>query len=240
MDEQLFAGYLLHFGLTRQEALVYQKLLLKGKQTGYEVAKEAGISRSNAYSSLAGLVEKGAAYLVEESAKRYIPVRLEEFCENCIRRMKAEEEWMVRNLPEGQVDEEGYITIEGEANIRDKVKNLIVSAKERVYLSCAVQVLGEFQNELKQLASEEKKVVIITDGPFGMDGARVYLTEDKGKQIGLITDSKYVLSGEYGKGSMNTCLYSGQNNFVLVFKTALANEIKLIEICRGEEGRKQS
>lgn len=237
MDEQLFAGYLLHFGLTRQEALVYQKLLLKGKQTGYEVAKEAGISRSNAYSSLAGLVEKGAAYLVEESAKRYIPVRLEEFCENCIRRMKAEEEWMVRNLPEGQVDEEGYITIEGEANIRDKVKNLIASAKERVYLSCAVQVLGEFQNELKQLASEEKKVVIITDGPFGMDGVRVYLTEDKGKQIGLITDSKYVLSGEYGKGSMNTCLYSGQNNFVLVFKTALANEIKLIEICRGEEGR---
>ena len=144
---------------------------------------------------------------------------------------------MVRNLPEGQVDEEGYITIEGEANIRDKVKNLIASAKERVYLSCAVQVLGEFQNELKQLASEEKKVVIITDGLFGMDGARVYLTEDKGKQIGLITDSKYVLSGEYGKGSMNTCLYSGQNNFVLVFKTALANEIKLIEICRGEEGR---
>ena len=237
MDEQLFAGYLLHFGLTRQEALVYQKLLLKGKQTGYEVAKEAGISRSNAYSSLAGLVEKGAAYLVEESAKRYIPVRLEEFCENCIRRMKAEEEWMVRNLPEGQVDEEGYITIEGEANIRDKVKNLITSAKERVYLSCAVQVLGEFQNELKQLASEEKKVVIITDGPFGMDGARVYLTEDKGKQIGLITDSKYVLSGEYGKGSMNTCLYSGQNNFVMVFKTALANEIQLIEIRKGENQR---
>lgn len=135
MDEQLFAEYLLHFGLTRQEALIYQKLLLKGKQTGYEVAKEAGISRSNAYSSLAGLVEKGAAYLVEESAKRYIPVKLEEFCENCIRRMKAEEEWMVRNLPEGQVDEEGYITIEGGANIRDKVKNLITSAKERVYLS---------------------------------------------------------------------------------------------------------
>lgn len=237
MDEQLFAEYLLHFGLTRQEALIYQKLLLKGKQTGYEVAKEAGISRSNAYSSLAGLVEKGAAYLVEESAKRYIPVKLEEFCENCIRRMKAEEEWMVRNLPEGQVDEEGYITIEGGANIRDKVKNLITSAKERVYLSCTVQVLGEFRDELRQLADAGKKVVIITDGPYSMEDARIYLTEDKGRQIGLITDSKFVLSGEYGKGSMNTCLYSGQNNFVLVFKTALANEIKLIEICKGEKGR---
>lgn len=237
MDEQLFIEYLVHFGLTRQEALIYQKLMQKGKQTGYEVAKEAGISRSNAYNSLAGLVEKGAAYLVEESAKRYIPVKLEEFCENYIRHLKAETEWMVQNLPVGQVNEEGYITIEGEANIRDKIKNLIASSKERVYLSCTVCYLREFQKELKQLVCEGKKVVVITDGPFTMDGVRVYLTEGKGRQIGLITDSKYVLSGEYGKGGVNTCLYSGQNNFVMVFKTALSNEIQLIEIRKGEKKR---
>lgn len=234
MDEQLFVEYLLHFGLTRQEALVYQKLLQKGKQTGYEVAKEAGISRSNAYNSLAALVEKGAAYLVEESAKRYIPVQLEEFCENCIRRMKAEEEWMIQNLPESQPDEEGYITIEGEGNIRDKIKNLLASSKERVYLSCTLQCLSEFIVELKALAEQGRKVVVITDGAFCLDKGKVYVTEDKGRQIGLITDSRYVLSGEYGKGSMNTCLYSGQNNFVAVFKTALANEIQLIEIRRGD------
>lgn len=235
MDEQLFVEYLLHFGLTRQEALVYQKLLLKGKKTGYEVAKEAGISRSNAYNSLASLVEKGAAYLVEESAKRYIPVRLEEFCGNCIRRMKAEEEWMIQNLPAGQTEEEGYITIEGEGNIRDKIKNLLLSSQERVYLSCTLRCLSEFLEELKVLARQGKKVVVITDGPFTLEQGKVYITEDKGKQIGLITDSKYVLSGEYGRGSMNTCLYSGQNNFVMVFKTALANEIQLIEIRKGEK-----
>lgn len=237
MDEQLFIEYLLHFGLTRQEALVYQKLLLKGKQTGYEVAKETGISRSNAYSSLAGLVEKGAAYLVEESAKRYIPVKLNEFCDNCICRMKAEEEWLVRNLPARQEEEDGYITIEGEVNIRDKIKNLIVSSKERIYLSCTAQYLNEFSKELVQSVCEGKKVVIITDDVFAIEGTRIYLTENKGRQIGLITDSKYVLSGEYGKGGMNTCLYSGQNNFVMVFKTALANEIQLIEIREGEKRR---
>ncbi len=79
MGDARFLEYLMHFGVTRQEALVYWTLLVKGKQTGYEVAKEAGISRSNAYSSLAGLVEKGAAYLVEESAKRYIPVAWRSF-----------------------------------------------------------------------------------------------------------------------------------------------------------------
>ena len=78
MEQNQYVEYLLHFGLTRQEALIYVELLVKGKQTGYEIAKETGISRSNVYSVLAALAEKGAAYVIEESAKRYIPVKVEE------------------------------------------------------------------------------------------------------------------------------------------------------------------
>ena len=57
----------------------------RGKVTGYEVAKQTGISRSNAYNSLASMTEKGAAYLVEEaSTRKYVPVPLNEFCKNRI------------------------------------------------------------------------------------------------------------------------------------------------------------
>ena len=59
MEQNQYVEYLLHFGLTRQEALIYVELLVKGKQTGYEIAKETGISRSNVYSVLAALAEKG-------------------------------------------------------------------------------------------------------------------------------------------------------------------------------------
>ena len=52
----------------------------------------------------------------------------------------------------------------------------------------------------------------------------------------LITDSKYVLTGEFGEGSIDTCLYSGQKNFVELYKRALSNEIKLLAI--QEEKRK--
>ena len=55
MEQNQYVEYLLHFGLTRQEALIYVELLVKGKQTGYEIAKETGISRSNVYSVLAAL-----------------------------------------------------------------------------------------------------------------------------------------------------------------------------------------
>lgn len=59
MEDSRAAEYLMHFGLSRQEALVYEQLLARGKQTGYEIARSTGISRSNAYTSLAALVEKG-------------------------------------------------------------------------------------------------------------------------------------------------------------------------------------
>ncbi len=235
MDQKQFIEYLQHYGLTRQEAAVYLELLICGKQTGYEIAKETGISRSNAYGALAALAEKGAAYVLEESAKRYIPVNLEEFCENYIRRLQEEKSWMTENLPEQKRMTEGYITIEGEKNICDKVRNLLVQARERVYISCTQMYVEQFGEELKQLAAQGKKVVVITDGVWRADGIVVYTTEQRGLQIGVIVDSQYVLSGEYGSGSMNTCLYSGQKNFVMLFKTALSNEIKLIQLQKGEK-----
>ncbi len=233
-EETKMIQYLTDFGLSRQEAVVYEKLLQNGKQTGYEIAKEAGISRSNAYTSLAALVEKGAAYLVEESAKRYIPVPAGEFCGNRIRRMEEEKEWLTVNLPGNSQGEDGYITIEGQGNIHDKLINLLKGTKERVYMSASSACISSFADILEELSAEGRKVVVITDGPSEVAGARVYLTASKGYQIGIITDSKYVLSGEYGEGSMNTCLYSGRRNFVLLFKNALANEIKLIKIQKGE------
>ena len=59
MDESKAIEYLMHFGMSRQEATVYLRLIEAGKQTGYEIARDTGISRSNVYASLAALVGKG-------------------------------------------------------------------------------------------------------------------------------------------------------------------------------------
>ena len=224
MDESKATEYLMHFGMSRQEATVYLRLIEAGKQTGYEIARDTGISRSNVYASLAALVEKGAAYLVEEDAKRYIPVHVQEFCGNRIRRMEEEQKWLDMNLTGEQKEEEGYVTIDG----------LLANVEERVYCSCSGVCLEQLKGQLKELTEKGKKVVLVTDHPFELSGAIIYVTKEKGNQIGLITDSKYVLSGEYGQESRNTCVYSGQRNFVTLFKTALANEIELIKIREGE------
>ena len=65
MDESKAIEYLMHFGMSRQEATVYLRLIEAGKQTGYEIARDTGISRSNVYASLAALFRRS---VVTESA----------------------------------------------------------------------------------------------------------------------------------------------------------------------------
>ena len=125
---------------------------------------------------------------------------------------------------------EGYITIEGARNILDKMRNLLDKVEQRVYISCTRNYLLLLVRELEELKRAGKKVVIVTDQPVTFSGAKVYVGKSRGMQIGVIADSRYVLTGEYGEGSMNTCLYSGQKNFVELYKTALGNEIKLLTI----------
>lgn len=46
----------------------------------------------------------------------------------------------------------------------------------------------------------------------------------------LISDSRYVLTGELTGSPRDICLYSGQRVFVDALKEAMRNEIKLIEL----------
>lgn len=86
------------FGLTRQESTIYMTLQINGELTGYEVAKLTGISRSNTYNALAGLVEKGAAYVMEGSVTRYTAVAFEEFSNNVIYKLSAIRSRIIPNL----------------------------------------------------------------------------------------------------------------------------------------------
>ncbi len=231
MEQQSFIERLMEFGLTRQEANIYQCLLTEGKVTGYEVSKQTGISRSNAYNSLANMTEKGASYLVEEGhTRKYVPVPLDEFCRNRIRKLEESRNWLIAHVPSERTYVEGYITIEGADHILDKMRNILKKVEERVYISLTRKYLLLLVGELQTLIAAKKQVVIITDQPTAFSRAKVYVGEDRGMRIGVIADSRYVLTGEYGEGSMNTCLYSGQKNFVELYRTALSNEIKLLSM----------
>ncbi len=236
MDTEQFKEHLMKFDLTRQEASLYESLLENGKLTGYEAAKLTGISRSNVYASLASLCEKGAAYLEEnETGRKYLAVPVQEFCEEKIDQLKNEEDWLLLHAPVQKKEEEGYITISGQEAVESKARGLLKKAEERVYISAGQSFLKVVLPDLQTLSDAGKKVVIITDWEELQEPGTIYRAGDKKGQVGMIVDSSFVLSGEYGERSGNTCLYTGQRNFVEIFKEAMANEIKVIELTKGEK-----
>lgn len=221
---------LMMFGLTRQEATIYICLVQSGSMNGYEVAKLTGISRSNVYNALAGLVEKGAANRVEAASNKYVAISVDEMCENKIRAMAEAKEYLAEHLKKADEGTDGYITIDGFAHIKNKILVMLAQAEHRVYLSLAGKYIKEFEPELKRLLADGKKVVLLTDADCTLKEAQIYLTNPKVGQIHLIVDSCYVLTGQVTESQSDTCLYTGQENFVSVLKQALRNEIRLIEL----------
>lgn len=224
---------LMQFSLTRHEGTIYLTLLSEGDLNGYEVSKITGISRSNAYASLASLVEKGGAFVIEGDTTRYTPVPIEEFCGNKIRKLQETKRYLIESIPQKREEAEGYITITGENHILNKMKNMIAKAKSRVYLSVSVTILQKLLPEIEDAIFRGIKIVVITDVPFSLKGIIVYLTEKSKQQIRLIADSAEVLTGDIDDGEYATCLYSRKKNLVDLLKDSLRNEIQLIEMTRG-------
>ena len=232
---------LLEFGLTRQGAAVYLALLNDDALSGYQVAKTLGISRSNAYTALAGLVDKGAAWLIEGSPARYAAVPAAEFCDNRLRALSRSRDRLLAGLPRRKTEAGGYITIKGVSHIMDRLHHLLAGVRERVYLALHGRVLEQFLPELEALAKKSRKVVIITDTPtlqstevqIRLAGARIRTGTVDADQIRVIVDSHHVMTGELTGGDNATCLYSDQKHLVNLFKNAMRNELHLIEL--GED-----
>ncbi|MCD8351686.1 MAG: hypothetical protein LUC93_13850 [Planctomycetaceae bacterium] len=219
---------LIEFGLTNQEAKLYIALSGHGAATGYEAARLTSISRSNAYGSLDGLVDKGAARVVEGKPQRFVAVPAGEFCANRIRRLES-----YRNALEAElvlVDEADcpYLTIRGDDNIADKVADIIASTTARIYLAMPAHLLAPYIPALEGLTARGIKVVAITDGDLVIDGATVYRSSKPTPSLRVIGDSAMTLTGEIG-GS-GAALFSMKRNLVNLIRDSIRNEIQLITL----------
>ncbi|MGN0411580.1 MAG: TrmB family transcriptional regulator [Lachnospiraceae bacterium] len=244
MTEEELIEKLMKFGLTRQESGIYMCLYQNGALTGYEAAKITGISRSNVYGAMNSLLEKGAACILEGAANKYVAASPEEFTANYMKYLETCRRDILKNIPKQTEVTDGYITIEGYRHIMDKIENMLDRAEMRAYLSASCDVIAKFHDKISQLAGQKKKMVIITDcddqkdlnfAPDCEKNIIFYTSEKKAAQFRLIIDSKYVLTGTLTGEKSDTALYSAQPNFVDVFKEALHNEIKLIEITGGKK-----
>lgn len=221
---------LISLGLTNNEATLYRTLSSRGEMTGYECAKLTGISRSNVYIALAGLCEKGGAFVIDGAAQKYSPAPIREFCSNKHREFDTAVDYLLANMPSPAAPSSAYITVNGAAAIIDKMKNMIASCAERVYISAQVGILDKVSAELMDVIERGLKVVLMTEHEFTLNGATMYEMTRKDEQVRLIVDSHFVLTGDIIENQPCSCLFSSSETLVTLFKDAMRNEIRLIEL----------
>ncbi|MBP7175596.1 MAG: TrmB family transcriptional regulator [Thermoclostridium sp.] len=220
---------LIRTGLTKSESELYVALNREGELTGYEAAKVTGIPRANTYQSLASLVEKGGAFIVEGKAQKFTAVPPQEYCRNMLSQLTEVTAEILRQCPGLRKQSEPYITINGFRHIVLKIKNIIQDAKERVYISVSEADLPIILPELENAIQRGLKVVAITSGNMQIGGAILYKINRTPGQIRLIADSTTVLTGAITGSIEDTCLFSKNKPLVELIKESLKNEIKLAE-----------
>lgn len=220
---------LIKTGLTKSESELYACLNREGELTGYEAAKATGIPRANTYQSLASLVDKGGAFIIEGKAQKYAAVPPEEYCRNLLDQLKDVTEDILRQCPRVRKPSEPYITITGLKHVVLKMKNIIRDARERIYISMSETELQMVLPELEAAIQRGLKVVAITSGSVRLEGAILYKINKTPGQVRLIADSSTVLTGAITGSNDDTCLYSKNKPLVELIKDSLKNEIKLAE-----------
>jgi HTH-type transcriptional regulator, sugar sensing transcriptional regulator len=226
---------LMKVGFSKHEAVLYFTLCKEGELSGYEASKITGITRSNAYLALAGLVDKGGVHKIDGESAKYIAVNANELVQNMRREYHEIYDFIVKNVPQRKETTEPYVTITGKLNIVNKMKNIVDQAKERIYISMAHSELEHIKQEINSAVLRGLKVVVITSDFYLLEGVLVYKSHKQPGQIRLIADSSHVLSGEIAEQGDSTCLYSKNKNLIELIKDSLSNEIKLIQINTEKE-----
>ncbi len=225
------------FGFTQQESLLYVTLLRHGAMTGYEAAKAAGISRSNAYAALASLVDKGGAVLSVGGAKgdtsRYVPVSGAELLGNLRRDMEATLTFLEQHLPKPEPEETPYLTVSGLENTENKIRNMLQGASLRIYASMHSHSIATFREDLMQCVTRGLKVVVLSDVNPKIDGCIYYPNEAEPHYVKLIADTHDVIAGTLEPRVTGRCLYSCNEHLVHLMREAILHEMDLICIRTG-------
>lgn len=125
------------FNFSKTEALVYMDLLANGHLTGYQIAKNIGLSRSSVYNALNALYKRGVVFLLpgENNLFRALEPNV------LVPRLKREYDEAAKALEAGlshlEIPKQDgrYLNIEGRENILTKAAELIQSAKQDIFMN---------------------------------------------------------------------------------------------------------
>lgn len=235
---------LLNMGFTTYEARAYIALLENGALNGYELSKQSGIPKSNAYSCLQTMLEKGFVYKVERESTHFVPRDFKEITRIIKIQLEDDIQFLSKNLPTSKTEMSNFLTVKGEGNILDKLKLMISEAKDKIIIDLWNQDLDILIEALKVAAEKGIRIYAIIMGTkdyrlnditLGFDYIYNHPITNSPtilRDINMVCDNSEAISAQVGT-SYCTGVYSQNRNFVNIVREGLAHDILLNEALKG-------
>lgn len=228
MSSPDFIDALQALGFTGQEAALYRALLEHGELSGYEAAKETGISRSNAYHALASLVDKGFASRVEGESTRYAALSLEDVGRLVRSRQEMSIKKALAAAPQVKQGGTPFLSVSGRAAVLERMRLLCQGADDRLYLALDATDLEEIREDLAESLARGIRLTVLCNRSWELDGAVVHVRRKARGPVRIIADGRRVLTGELDQ-ARGECVFSENPHLVNLIKDSLTHEIQIVQ-----------
>ncbi|QQE78334.1 TrmB family transcriptional regulator [Alicyclobacillus sp. SO9] len=223
--------YLRRIGLSELEARCYLTLHVDSPLSGYEVAKRVSVSRTNVYSALRSLVDKGGCRIIDGHPTLYDAVPINQF----IGLLKSEFEQTARvlssKLKTSARHAPGFYSWKGSDPVNRAIRRLIVNATQLIVVDAWAEDLPPIEETLLEAEAHGITVVVVTLGEFRTPLKNIVqhmaydIPSDMPRKFSLLCDSHASIIANFG-GDMNPSALETEHSGVAdILKNAFYHDL---------------
>lgn len=222
-------------GLNSYESKVYVALLKKYPATGYEVSQIADIPQSRAYDALKSLAVENIVTANNEKPQKFTPIPPKELTRRYKRNMISTLEYLEKKLPNLDEDyNEPLHNLSGYENIIDKVKEIIKSTKNSLYLEIWNEEYKILESLIKDAYDRDVDIKIVgfddVKSKYGLyylhPGGREIETSAGTRLIFVLSDSQECLFGRVVDG----VTWTKNRDVAFLLKEYIVHDMYLLDV----------
>jgi sugar-specific transcriptional regulator TrmB len=181
-------------GFTKYEAKAYVSLLQIYPVTRYELSKNSGVPRSAIYDVIRRLESYGAVSASETQPEKYVPMPPDQFLKMLEQRYHQKIEDFRKGVSEFRTnfESEQLWNISGHDNLISRARDMLLNAKEEIYLSAWRSEVLELEKELCIALENGVKVVLFSFTEIPQIG-QVYSYGLEEKELEKVWDHKIIM-----------------------------------------------
>jgi sugar-specific transcriptional regulator TrmB len=206
LNMDLVVRHLRNLGFTELEAKCLHVLSEFGTSTGYEIAKRLGVSRSNVYSALQKLVEKGVVLASKGEPTHFHALSLEDISAHIESDVQESIRYVKEHMPRQDSERTEYYTLEGDAKVLERLRSELNKASEEVLCELWAEEAELLREELIALQERGIRVLLTVQGEAELPGVTVIPArreelwqERSGRKLTIVVDRRLSIVGTRGE-----------------------------------------